>query len=585
MILRCAQDDKSFTSFLAAFVRTEPTFGKTSEMSLSLIPLAAEMNLPRFRPAASSAYLLLILAIASITRPASAQSLPYTPSSSAIDVQHYDVEITVQELTQVELDAVARITIAARDRLDSIALHVEPDRVLIDSVRSDEGVDLSWSITPGTPNAWGLSGSRLTVMSPIAVFRGETMEIEIHYRIVVQPADDPRGFFFDPDFHGSRVLNTRNWPYFARFWLPGNDHPSDAATFRFTLNVPREMLAVANGRLVSSSTGPGGETRVWEQDEPIPTYALQIVIGELASTEGVLCFDSATGTRSACFGDATRIPTTFVFPALLANRTLFESEIRKAEDALIFFSNAFGPYRFDKAGFASIPHPFSMESASLVTLVSPGDAVHEMLHHWWGNAVHIESWGDFWISEGITTYFTGFFDEVTTGVNTSCATGGKRLNVAQLQDPLDNFTLDPYCIGAAAIDDFRMRLAQSVQLQPEDPEARRQFLEVFSRVYERHAFEAIDTRDLVRALKFSTFQTICGDDQEMRSYDSVSSWVDEWQAQWLTGVPAFETAARRRPASRAPRCESTSAVRMMHIDAAASTSCASRPAGSATPGR
>jgi hypothetical protein len=205
-----------------------------------------------------------------------------------------------------------------------------------------------------------------------------------------------------------------------------------------------------------------------------------------------------------------------------------------------------------------------MESASLVTLVTPEDAVHETLHHWWGNGVQIQSWGDFWISEGLTTYFTGFFDEITTGINTSCSLAGRALDVSPEQDPLDNFDADPYCIGAAAIADFRSLLAEASGLQASDPEAVRQFLEVFSRIYEERQFTAIDTRTLIHELKTSAFQVLCQSGDTM-SYRSVDGGIDAWAERWFSGIPRPEASRRRPSRAPAPRCENYATMRTIPL--------------------
>jgi hypothetical protein len=130
-------------------------------------------------------------------------------------------------------------------------------------------------------------------------------------------------------------------------------------------------------------------------------------------------------------------------------------------------------------------------------LITPGAAVHETIHHWWGNSVRIASWGDFWISEGVTTYFTGFYDEAATGVNSACMVRSRQPNAAADQDPLDRFNTDPYCIGAAAVDDVRQILARLIGMKTRDPAAVTAFLYLFRTVHDEYESRTITRRRIV----------------------------------------------------------------------------------------
>jgi aminopeptidase N len=465
---------------------------------------------------------LAVLLLAASLR---AQGPPSAPLSPAVDVIRYDVSLTVSNLGREEIAAVVRIELVARETLDVVQLNIEPARITIEGVRDGAGNVLLHTIAPGQPNAHGLTGSALVVSLAEPLSAPEPTVIEIRYRCAVQPASERRGFFFHPDHYGGRFVTTRSWPYYARYWLPSNDHPSDAAAFRFVLDVPAGVTALANGFLSSSSTAEGREIHVWEQPQPIPTYLAQVTVGEFSSVS---------------------VPLQFFYPAALPDRARWESEIARAADALEYFSAAFGPYPFSKAAFMAAPHPFDMETASLVNLVFPNSAVHEMIHHWWGNAVQIETWGDFWISEGLTTYFTGFFDEVRTGVNTSCMTGSRKLSVAPGQDPMDLFNPDPYCVGAAAIHDYRTWLAGELGRNPRDAEAMRIFLAVFRRVYEKLAFQPVTTRELTASLAEATHAELEAAGHDV-SRASVGRTLRSWEQSWFTGLPPD---IRRRAAGR-----------------------------------
>src|SRR5262249_45265091 len=121
-------------------------------------------------------------------------------------------------------------------------------------------------------------------------------------------------------------------------------------------------------------------------------------------------------------------------------------QVERASQSSVYFSKLFGNYIFEKIGFVFSPYPFSMESTGMIVLRDLKYPVHEMVHHWWGDNVHIAHWGDFWISEGFTTYFTGIYDEYKTGTNTSCLVfpWTEALNHTPDSDPNEIFTDTPY---------------------------------------------------------------------------------------------------------------------------------------------
>jgi aminopeptidase N len=85
----------------------------------------------------------------------------------------------------------------------------------------------------------------------------------------------PNGWFNTPG--GSYVLNE---PDGARAWFPCNDHPSDKATYTFTIDVPQGVTGVANGQLVEERAEGGRAIWVWQQDDPMTTYLILLLTGD-----------------------------------------------------------------------------------------------------------------------------------------------------------------------------------------------------------------------------------------------------------------------------------------------------------------
>ena len=425
------------------------------------------------------------------------------PLAADVDVLRYELDMTVTAIDQTPVDVRVGIHFRPLRSIDELRLDIEPAVISVRSVRDAEGALLPYSV----------GGGKLIV----AISANSPAWMYIDYTIAVQPENRQQGLFFDADHHGARLLTTRSWPHYARWWLPSNDHPSDPASFQLKIRVPPGAFAVANGRLENME----GSTFVWEQREPIPTYAAQIVAGDLTAT--------------------TMASAQFFHPPALPSLDAWIAAIRKAEDAVGYYSTAIAPYPFSKLAFVEAPHPFSMESASISVLTIEETATHEALHHWWGNSVQIRDWSDLWISEGLTTYFTGFFDEVQGGHNTACMYRGVRLDVTPGRDPEHAYGIEPYCIGAAAIDDFRGELASLAGLSRSDPASTALFLDVFRRVYAALAFTPVDTAQFIRTLQAATSAALPG--------VAVASRIDQWSARWFTGIPAPTVPPRRRAAA------------------------------------
>jgi aminopeptidase N len=96
-----------------------------------------------------------------------------------------------------------------------------------------------------------------------------------------------------------------------------------------------------------------------------------------------------------------------------------ERHIAAAGRAVDWMSANIGPFPWDeRLGFAEIPgYPGGFEHTAAVWLGSPvldgtvqGDyvAIHEAVHHWFGNDVRVADWEHLWLSEGLTDWTTRF---------------------------------------------------------------------------------------------------------------------------------------------------------------------------------
>jgi len=194
----------------------------------------------------------------------------------------------------------------------------------------------------------------------------------------------------------------------ARRVFPCLDEPAYKAPWALTLEVPRDVVALANGR--ERSRAPRGDRVVvsFEETPPLPTYLVALVVGPLASSP-----QAAVGS----------VPVrTWSVPEKV-DLTGFAQEVALA--VLPRLEDYFGiPYAFGKLDQVGVPDfEFgAMENAGLVVyreaalLLSPGTAAlsvkkrvaevitHELAHQWFGNWVTMKWWDDLWLNESFATW-------------------------------------------------------------------------------------------------------------------------------------------------------------------------------------
>ena len=303
-----------------------------------------------------------------------------------IDVQHYDVAVSYDPVSD-EVAGTVSLDLVVTDERTDITLDIGPD-MTVESVTVD-----------GADAAVVVEQPELRIDLGRVVEVGETISVAVTYLVDPDPIVGAfgleSGWFDTPG--GSFVLNE---PDAARTWLPSNDHPSDKATWRFTVTVPPGVTAVANGLLVEQRSDPDGDVWVWQQDDPMATYLILLLTGDYEMVAGPPVGDTAI-LNVALRGDVERMEPYFDLH----------------DDMIEFFEPLFGSYPLTSYGAAftdSFPN-LAMETQGR-PLYSRDDfpggvsveqelfLAHELAHQWFGNAVSPARWQDIWLNEGFATY-------------------------------------------------------------------------------------------------------------------------------------------------------------------------------------
>ncbi|MES2767631.1 MAG: M1 family aminopeptidase [Bdellovibrionota bacterium] len=450
-----------------------------------------------------------------------------------IDVLSYHFDIDIPSIEVEEFNVVMDMEVLALKDASEIELHTNAKLIQVNEAYVN-GKKVPTSILQGIPGkeAYGLKGDVLSIDN-ISVNADEVSKVKILYTVKLSSGDT--GFYSMKDGNLSYLL-TRNWPYYGRFWFPGNDSPLDAAKVSYKITVPKSYMGLANGMLIDEKLVKKNRRDVsvftWKQEMPTTTYNFVFAVGKFASYTEDICFneEGIDNERVDCEKADRKIPLEIYYnPNNQVHLEMVES-LKKDALSAIYFSKLFGKYEFEKLGFLLSDYPFNMESTSLIVLHDKQASVHEIVHHWWGNNVHIPHWGDFWISEGFTTYVTGLYTEYLTGKNNSCLDyeSTKKLNNPESTDPNDIFDLVPYCKGAASIHDLRERLAK---LSSHDRDATKAFLNMLSELYKTYKGSALSTEAFIafvneNAMEIYEAQGIKLDENEFGRV--LKAWSKRW---------------------------------------------------------
>ncbi|OQW53667.1 MAG: hypothetical protein A4S09_07115 [Proteobacteria bacterium SG_bin7] len=451
--------------------------------------------------------------------------LPYL-ANSEIDVESYDFSIDIPSVDANEFPVRAKIKLTTNNPTEQIEFHAESKFVQVDTVKINDA-SAKFLFLKGIPNQWDLNGDVLAIRTK-KIPAGQSLTITIDYTLKIN--DKMAGLF-----RTQQKLITLSWPYYARFWFPSNDSPLDAATVSYAITTPKGLTAVANGELKEITEQSNKKTYHWAQGKPTTTYNFIFSVGTYQIYKEQICFNfdgKIDDERIDCAQAKYKFPLEiYLEPGNPENRSAIET-IRSGASSLIYFSKLFGIYEFEKLGFIISAYPFSMESTSLIVLERPGATVHEIAHHWWGNNVHIPHWGDFWISEGFTTYVTGLYNEYKSGKNTSCLDhkSAEKLNNPPTIDPRDIFNQVPYCKGAASIHALRLEL-ESLVLKENKEAATKSFLNLLANLYKTHKSRSLSTEEFIKFVHANAAKIYVDAgvpiDPDIASH-SIRAWSQKW---------------------------------------------------------
>ncbi|KAA8528872.1 hypothetical protein F0562_036227 [Nyssa sinensis] len=223
--------------------------------------------------------------------------------------------------------------------------------------------------------------------------------------------DKMKGFYKSTYEHNGEKKNmavTQFEPVDARRCFPCWDEPSCKATFKITLEVPSELVALSNMPIAEQKV-EGKLKTVYYQESPImSTYLVAVVIGLFDYVED----HTSDGIKVRVYCQVGK-----------AKQGKFALNV--AVKTLDLYKEYFAvPYSLPKLDMIAIPDfaAGAMENYGLVTYRETAllydekhsaaankqrvatVVAHELAHQWFGNLVTMEWWTHLWLNEGFATW-------------------------------------------------------------------------------------------------------------------------------------------------------------------------------------
>jgi aminopeptidase N len=237
-----------------------------------------------------------------------------------------------------------------------------------------------------------------------ALAAGAEFTVEVHY---VGPPQPVRSFWgeigWDRLTDGALVASQ---PTGAPSWFPCHDRLGDKASYRISVTTASPYTVLANGILVSRTTGASTTTWVYEQAEPMATYLATVHIGRYDLVE----------LAAAPVLQVAAVPSRLIPAAMY--------DFGRQHEMLSAFQSLFGEYPF--AGYSVVVADDELEvpveAQGLSTFGTnhvDGQrgaehlVAHELAHQWFGNSLTVADWRDIWLHEGFAQYAEWLWSEVS----------------------------------------------------------------------------------------------------------------------------------------------------------------------------
>ena len=322
---------------------------------------------------------------------------------------------------------------------------------------------------------------------------GDTNNLIVHYEgnpkeAVRAPWDG--GISWKKDNNGNHFVASSCQGLGASVWWPCKDHMYDEVdSMLISVNVPKNLMNVSNGRLRKIEQYNDTKTYTWFVKSPINNYGVNINIGDYVNFSEV--YDGLAGNLD------------MNYYVLRDNLEKAKEHFKDAPKMMKAFEHWFGQYPFYGDSFKLVEVPYlGMEHQSSVTygnqykkgylgrdvsgtgwgLKFDFIIIHEAGHEWFANNITNKDVADMWIHESFTSYSENLFLDYYYGKEASAEyVIGTRKNIVNDKPIIGQYNVnkegsgDMYYKGANILHTLRQLI--------EDDEKWRQILRGLNRTF------------------------------------------------------------------------------------------------------
>jgi aminopeptidase N len=284
---------------------------------------------------------------------------------------------------------------------------------------------------------------------------GEKKQLVVFYagkpKIAVNPPWDG-GITWKKDANGKSFVASSCQGLGASVWWPNKDHMYDEAeSMLISVNVPKGLMNISNGRLISTKPLKDNTTTfTWQVTNPINNYGVNINIGDYV------------GFAEKYKGEKGVLDCQYY--VLRNNLAKAKKQFQDVPKMLKAFEHWFGPYPFYEDSYKLVEVPYlGMEHQSSVTygndyqngyrgrdLSGTGWGlkfdfiiIHESGHEWFANNITYKDIADMWIHESFTNYSESLFVEYYYGKEAGAAyVRGTRKNIRNDQPIIGQYNVN-----------------------------------------------------------------------------------------------------------------------------------------------
>lgn len=407
-----------------------------------------------------------------------------------IDVLHYDLELDIYPKEKM-LKGIAEITgTIMQPELDRIDLNFY-DNLKIKGLTLN---NLSAKFENlGTKLSVFLNGSKIDTFKLKVIYEGT-------------PKRAGLSAFVFGEINGRSAVYNLSEPSYASTWFPCNDIPSDKVLLDIKITNDSSQTSVSNGILVSKELHRDRMTYHWKTYYPISTYLICLYSSKYMEFED----------KYISAGGDTMPIQYYAFPNHLEEAKI---DFKDTPKMIEFFSKTFGEYPFIKEKYGIAEFLWQMGAMEHQTITGIGSNfisgknffedvyVHELAHHWWGNAIGPSTWKDIWLNEGFSTYSEALYAESKSGKEALQST-----MLSKFSDEFSNTIYDPgknlfsptvYDKGAWVLHMLRWEVGDSV------------FFNILRTYFEKYKYKNASTNDFIH---------VC----ENLSKRDLSKFFDQW---------------------------------------------------------